>query len=409
MSAKLCALSKLKPIIVCLAMSILVTTIRLSEGSERGTLPSDLIFETINLPLMSKPGNRSYLVRVAATTSKTTVFYTNSDWNVHPLEWSPSGKQFAVILYDDISQICLLNRSGQLQTCMAEKVPNALTELNYMVSWSPDEQKFYYLTFDDDYYTILEADTNTGKTLRAIYKTQFDLADFAPFSWTRMLDYVVINADNPAFDVSALLVKLPTQAGMQSVEPPLELIHPITFQKSTISDPTFAQHFLIPCSFSPQDNYIAAYDEHKSSEPALLFTIMDKQGNERYRLNDANQPIPKRCPAWQNDEQAFYFPVYTKEAEGVFDTSIYKYTLSTNQLAPYYNAPHTLFLSSPLQVSPDGKYLAFETLANPDYKPTEDMPPRASGIGVIEPNNHISYYSSVYVYGRRPVWVPPLQ
>jgi hypothetical protein len=129
-----------------------------------------------------------------------------------PHSWSPDGRLLAVFSYSsglnpnvegtqyvDKTQMCLLDRSGTVARCMAEAPP---LWIRFRATWSADSQKLYYLAgfeSDTDVTRLVEADVNTGETLRTIYsytrdteKTPID-ASLMAMIWSSSLDTIGIN------------------------------------------------------------------------------------------------------------------------------------------------------------------------------------------------------------------------
>ncbi len=387
------------------------------------SLPNSLIFATAKYSPTSN--GRSFLSRIDVATQQAVFFYGNSDWDVLPLTWSSRGTYLAVVFSRDSpqpemreSQVCVLTRLGKLQACMLEKPSIDLVfwgdSIQYTATWSADEKKLYFMSGTFQAHRLIEADVLTGQTIRVVYYENDHYANFTNFSWSSNLSHLIIGADDPAHvahESTSLLIQLSPTNNQQPIST-TDLAQVTPSIDGATASSLSAHHFLVPCPFSPHDTYIAAYDDSFSADKSLEFIIMDQQGTIKYSLDSNNAILPKTCPAWQNDEKALYFPYWdpvnnpSVSSSHPTASSIYRYVLASGQITSYYNGSLPLSIDSPLSVSPDGNYLAFDTGYNPTYVPTGTMPFYADRIAVVGPGNTVNYYADPYTNGSRPVWMP---
>ncbi len=425
---------------VCL-ITIIGSAIVLPVGSvfaqQSLILPAKMVFTTFTeiFPLGAKPRSPAVIEQVDTQTEKVSVFYANPFGDAFAMAWSPSGKSLAVVLAGHIDQtdkivlsdgpndgeahVCILDRAGLLQRCMKQVVSDSLgvsgkgdgLYTNYMpVTWSTDEQKLYFMTgFLPD--KLLESDAQTGQTVRIIYNK----SDMDPdtVTWSPNADYLILSAKDTTASDSAPLVHF--SATGQEVSR-IELVQPLAIPAGAVS-PTIATpdqpHARVPCSFSPRGTYFTTIDS--GDPPPYESDIVDMTGTVRYRLVNTSPraTVPYYCPDWKSDESALYFTPYHDYRTGD-SWLIYQYTLSTGKVEPYYSQPNTLpEINSPFSVSPDGKYLAYETLDNPAYATAFEVPNGTytlSRVVIVGPNNAGPvFFSGPGYVGERPLWVPPLQ
>ena len=400
-------------------------------------LPTSLIFTSYSLSLMSPPGvsgrSPAIIEQVDTKTQKLSIFYTNPFGDAYAMAWSPSGKSLAVVIAGHIDQsgkivasdgsqdfeehVCVLDRSGQLQRCMKEMFYNSLTRSgdystseNYTpVTWSNDEHAIYFTAFDSKGNTaIVESDVQTGDTVRIIY----DKPDMDPdtATWSPNADYLILRTKFVIASESAPLVHF-SATGQELSR--IELVQPLAVPAGAIS-PTIATpdqpHARVPCSFSPRGTYFTTTDSGDS--PPYESDIVDMSSTVRYRLMNTGPGaiVPDYCPDWKPDESALYFGHYTDSSGWL----IYQYTLSTGKVVPYFNSSLAVpEISSPFSVSPDGNYLAYETVDNPAFAAALHVPngvytsPRIVVVGTN--NTGPIFFSGPGYVGERPLWVPPLQ
>ncbi len=395
---------------------------RQASASDRVLLANDMVFEARLIPNL---GHYSFLAHIDSQTQQAVPFYIQPNRNVEPLAWSPSGNQLAVARYGNdlgpLVQICILTRQAQLRVCMEEEPNNQLVFYSpddsatylYNVTWSADEQKLYFISETNNVFRLIESSTDTGETIRTIVSGQDTVQDFTTYSWTTQLDYLIIGAGDRARINHAGTVSLIKLLSQNSPATPMvnELVQIISPPKTSNRFSNRAG-YTVPCPFSPKTNIIPVYEVSPPGISSAQFTLLDKTAKQiqgQIQLNSTTH-IPQSCPSWQVDEKVLYFPysIFDPQTGEPTSTVIEKYTPATNQVVDYYSKKDLPALASPLSVSPNGDYLAYDTYYNPGYKPTGDMFSVAPRIAVIGSNGTLFYYGPPYMSAGSPIWIPPL-
>jgi hypothetical protein len=300
-------------------------TARLQDSTNR--LPSDLIFTTGNAvgDMSWTVSDRNVLARVDAETLEVEPFYYDEKAKlIKAIRWSPQGDLLAVYLQflsSDSSgpirnQLCLVDRSGVLRTCFDDAPPIYGIVENYAVSWSADSQKIYFVAGrqngSQEEYALVEADVNTGRTLRIVYAYPYEIN--LGLSWTPTLSHVITNIG--AFvekDLPRLLINLDTG---QSID-----------LKDVVPEPAILSS--VCPQFSPKGTYAAikaeTFNENMVSHKKLI--LLDKNGHVHLVIEEFSGSGPMEylgCPVWQENEEAFYLIGIT--AEG-YESYVFRYSL----------------------------------------------------------------------------------
>ena len=401
-------------LIVSLAVALIIGTPFVAQASI--VLPDDIIYETwasgtyVNYP---------FLVRLNAHTQQVSLFYARAQSAVHPASWSPKGDMLAILMSNwqtndpNVYHVCILSRAGTLLTCMQDSIEGTIDigipqaeYLNYRtITWSNDEKTLYYVTSQDSVSHFIEADVATGKSVRVLYDNPDidpDSAAPAPNGSALLLNrgglYADINTPN--------LVQISADGSAVHLKVNALLAPPKNNMVQSINSDL--AHKRIFCAFSPKGTYFTAYDSAASPGESIMpyeFDIFDINGHIQYQLKaDSNAIMPyNECPAWTSDESAIFFRNYVADTTGNYSATIYKYTLRTRKVEPYFSIPGVLgIFSSPFSVSPDGVYLFYEAGA------------ADGGLAiatVVGPNNTVMTYPAPFSskISKHPLWVPPLQ
>ncbi len=379
---------------------------------------SNIVFEA---RIALKPDQHSFLAYVDLQNKDASPFFADPNWNIRPLDWSPNGDLLAVAFYSSdltpSTQICILTRQAQLQTCLEDAPSYFLISFSssegedylYHVSWSSDEKKVYFVSGNGYIYRLVEGDTHSGKTLRILYSGHDSIEDFTSYSWTKTLDYLIVGAGDRArvlHSGTASLLRLSASSSSVPLSN-IELVKNVSVQGDNSSGSALRIRRLAPCPFSPKTNSIPFYEITSFGLKVSQFTLSDKTGSRTQNVlqQTAAVHVPQNCPSWQADEKAFYFSysVFDDITGQPISTIIDKYTFGTGQTTDYFNGTNLPALSSPLVVSPDTNYLAYDTFFNPGYVPATGEPPYAPRIAVIGPNNTVSFYGKPYTFANDPV------
>jgi hypothetical protein len=223
---------------------------------------------------------------------------------------------------------------------------------NYQVTWSADGHTIGFVADreiegDNRERVLVEADVNTGQTLRTLYSFPYvrRLTTLQAFAWTPALDAVLVGVQGSSGPQPPLLLDL--HAGTEIPVDTFVLEH---------------QHLGYVCpQFSPNGTYFAAYlyydlDEYNpwgfdfgALSRISQLTIFNRQGQFQASLGDPNDPEMLRfggCPVWLPDEQSFYVRGVQFYEEEIF---IFQYYLSTQQLVQ--RQPISPLVESPLVLS----------------------------------------------------------
>jgi hypothetical protein len=391
-----------------LGLSSPATTVAQSEQR----LPSDLLFSVASEDSLSAPFDT--LVRMDAQTLHNSTFFVDSSASIRALSWSPQARLLAILRnrHTDEVEICVIARSGQLQTCFEDTISQyALGELaqDYTVTWSTDEQRVSFIAEHSRILSLIEGDALTGKTRQIIYQLPQTYGEIPPhIHWTPSLDSVAIYQGRYPYisDYSELIeIRRVTLVDLQSG------------RETELNTHIPELGYLSFCEgFSPSGDYLVArvyIDEYLpdfiAANPILSALVVVGKGGRlvstidlgqlsQYELNWAH------CPAWQAQEDSFYFLAgsWDNDPATVDKTSIFRYSLLSNELMELKRfGPETGpgFPSDPLIPSPDGTSIAFQ------FKDASAM----SEIAVLLPGGEIVRFNEPYSRGAYPLWIPSLE
>jgi hypothetical protein len=382
--------------------------------AQQGALPADLIItvpQSHDLPWQNQPHNR--LVRVDADTLEMTPFYTDEvAVEVRALDWSPQRDKLAIYRRNPSAdehvftrELCIINTSGSLLRCVQDR-PSSFwayqnEEDDYHVTWSVDEQTIIFVADreiegNNRERVLVEADVNTGETLRVLYRSPYVYRKNAPhaFAWTSTLDAVLVGVGGSSTDPA--LVDL--QTGIET--------HINTWVPEH-------QELAGVCSgFSPNGAYLAAtlvYDLDEYNPWGLDLgaaheiyhpVIMDRAGQIQASLGDpgiGDLTSFWGCPIWLPDGQSFYIQGWRNNLEQETAVRfIYQYFLATQQLVEY--RPISDIITSPLVLAPDNHTLTYSAPISPDAG--LDLV-----VSVLFPDGNASSFKE-YDYSAFPVWGP---
>lgn len=368
-------------------------------------LSADLIFSTAQIKPNEPPQTHNILARLDAATSEVSPFYTDaSAVYLKALAWSPDGKllAFLQVTFDGRNyptQLCLLDQSGAAQGCFDEAPIGYFSVYNpNTITWSPAGDRLYFVSGDASARRLVEADVATHKTLRTIYEYPVpdnQMTNPPTLAWTDDLAYLTIGAGDPTRvqqGMPVLLVDLSTQKTV-------DLAH--------ISGATGGSPFVVCPFFSPQGTYLTAHNFDVPETPSQpQFLILNQQGAIVSTITPTEplNVLPRSCPAWQQDERAFYFPLTQGDAQAS-NLRILKYSLDTSQFSTVYNSGQLTNLAeatvnSRLALSPDEQFLVFDS----PYDPTISDGTQVTVISLGQSTPTLRRYSAPFRFSSDPLW-----
>ena len=301
-------------------------------------LPADLIYAT-TITEAGEP--HKAFVRVDAVTLQTSLFYVDDATSIRPLSWSPQLNYLAFLRYSSGGrywEVCLLTRDGTLHTCLEDRIVDHFFSYRgaaYNVTWSPDERHIYFVA---DYATfnwqtelhesdpgepeiwsasLLEADVQTGQTVRTIYQTPAREEQPPPLIyWSPDLRYIRTVVPGQGLVVIDLLD---------------EASHELPGEIEGVGSLSYCPWF------SPHGSYLSAV-VYGESRTALGLAIIDAHGTiiqvigaDRLAEIDAARP---GCPVWHETGVYFVDGVLTNGGYDEHTThSLLAYSLAEDRLA----------------------------------------------------------------------------
>ena len=392
-------------IFALLSFGLILSPIAASDRLQaQSVLSGDLLFTTGQLNANGIPGSRNILARLDRRTGQAIAWYSDpSAVYLKAVSWSPQGDLLAFVRaeFDGKrypAQLCLLNRSGARQRCFTDTPVGYSSVYNdYLVTWSGDGKRLYFASGDDKTRRLIEAEVSTGRTLRVLY--EYDLQDNElenppVLAWTNDLSYLTLGAgDNTRVQqgLPVFMVDLKTQQR-------IDLVH--------IRGASGSSLFVVCPYFSPQGMYLTAYNFDVPETPAIpQFLILDKQVNilSIVKPSAPFNASPQGCPAWQKDENAFYFDV-AQATEQASTLSIVKYTLQSRQFMWYFqsgalNDLAEATVNSHLSLSPDEAFLAFVSPFDPGVK-------LGTQVTIISATGGLQRYRLPFRFSSDPIWIP---
>ncbi len=370
-------------------------------------LPADLIFSTGTADTNALPQTHNVLARLDAGTGQVSAFYTDeSAVFLKALAWSPDGSRLAYlrVQYDGrrySAQICVLSWRGVSEGCFDDAPVGYFSVYNpQRVTWSADGERLYFVGGDETARRLLEADLVTRKTLRIVYEYPVpdNQMDNPPvLAWTNDLAYLTLGAGDHTRVQQGLPVLLVALNGGQTVD----LAH--------IPGTEGSSPFVVCPFFSPAGTYLTAYNFDVPETPSQpQFLILDNRG----AIVSASEPaapfdvLPTTCPAWQSDESAFYFPV-AQRSQQASTLRILKYSLDNQQFSLAYDSGQLNDLAeatviSPLLLSPDEQFLAFDS----PFNPAVSSGAQVTVIALTPTAQPLRRYSVPFRFSADPLWSP---
>lgn len=182
-------------------------------NAQSDQLPTDLLFAALK-------NGEMVILRIDAKTLVQSVFYKDSDPNVYstmPIKWSPDGQKLLIsrgLRTPYMTQLCLLTREAILLRCFGEiphLIRDELTNENQsnLITWSADSRKVYFASVKDSSIRLIEADTETGRTLQVLHTAPIteDLGYERTFlSWTSDLNLI---GENLGSSINATTQRFP--------------------------------------------------------------------------------------------------------------------------------------------------------------------------------------------------------
>jgi hypothetical protein len=385
----------------CTAVGILMLS-RQSVFAQAQLEPTGLLFIRSNMDVnvdraiyLLDPANLQYSV----FTSK--IVFT-------PKKWSPSGQTLVGTTYVEGGvRFCLVNRYGQSPRCMQDFSRDDYLREKSDFTWSSDETKVYFIVLPgDDTWRFIEADANTGKTLRILVNhTITTWKQYNRFTWTPDLNRLLLYADlitgyEDAY--SAEIIEIPpntftTPTLIRRLGKAETLVTSPSVESAAIYNATTT--FRI-CPFSPNGKYFIGVQVPDMPESSIQFYLLfDNQGRLVKQIEFAQLPN-RKCPQWDLTGDSFYFSewVWDHTQMRLTKTWIYRHFIVTNKTQLVYSGQDTM--ASDFYPSPDGSMFAF-------YFPYGAYP---HFIGISYPDNSTKYYSQEGYrdYYSGLVWIPPL-
>jgi hypothetical protein len=384
-------------------------------------VPNDLIFTTstdsINADCLAQfkshlqaveiyyarlPCYRNALAWLDGATMTASVWYTVPEiFDVRALEWSPDGNMLAIYQQkavsdnpdENMAEICLLNRSGQIMECMDERPAPVYTSPYYIdtatITWSPDSTRLYFMVYTDlpdvvntmQEYRLVEADAVTGQTLRTVYQYQLTIEDLPEYEVQHLLlspglTHVFVNAGIAIDGGRHLLVNLYTGQNwsLEQIDLPENWTRRMTYG-------------IEPC-FSPDGRSLAlsvnVMDEARQVAVERRIIIFSVDGRQKY-------VSPVDVKGWFLDWSADNRSVILIDENG----QIYRYDFIDNtliRLAKYNDAFLNPFIRA--SISPNNLFFV------------QDDSLENEQIRVFDLDGQIYDIKEPFLYAMLPLWIP---
>jgi Tol biopolymer transport system component len=272
------------------------------------------------------------LIYVDHRTQTTKFFYTDADFPfMRPLSWSPQGDLFLFFRETRrsdrayMSELCLLNRQGVLQRCLAD---NAVDYGNHFYDqlgqtiWSADGKYVYFLAYSGNFQRMrfVEAEVATGATNRVLYevpensKTNF-------LATSKDLDYLMTNTGELGGEGTPELIDLATKKAT-----PFNTLNSIE-----------SKRFLC-LGFSPNSQYLTVRNLADDNKPVMEIINLQGQVVRTITGFDGGGLFEMSCPIWQVDSNTLYFQALNVDFNS--DESrffrVLRYSLSQQKLSVVY-------------------------------------------------------------------------
>lgn len=375
-------------------VTILLCNVRVI--SQTHYLPSDLIF-----PVEDLQGNQTSLMRIDAQTMSAVEFYSEPSTviSLQGLKWSPDGRKLAIARRTETTlvQVCVLNRDGLMQQCMAETTSFAATLDSLM--WSDDGKRLYfavqkYISPSDEMTArLIEADALTGQTIRILHEVP-NVNYTLTYVWNADLSSVLIGNMEGRRASQAPLLQLFRFTEVLQAPSQIDILSTIPIYR-----------FMYLCrQASPSGMFFAFIEGDERSVLGNAITIVDTQGKLVVRIDSllGASKIDVTCPVWSWNEEALYF-LAGKTGEPL---ALVKYSLIEHSATLYYQPPENTFgepikgLNPPYALSYDNGWIAGRQYVYRDG-PTWQ-------VAVLGPNGEYHTFLGNWRSAGFPLWMPPL-
>jgi WD40 repeat protein len=240
------------------------------------------------------------LIYIDPHTQRSRIFYADQKGAfLRPLSWSPKGDLF--LFFREVYktnqgwtiELCLLNRQGVLQRCIAANAVNYYDDADRLAAtqWSEDGRYVYLFAEYEDgrRERYVEAEVATGAISRMLYDVpgRFD-SDFMAIS--KNLRYLLTKTDTAENANKPYLIDLATKEAI-----------PFNSGLSGESGRFFC------LGFSPNSQYLVIRNLADDAKPVMeivnlqgevVHTIIGPEGEGLFYMS---------CPTWQADSNSLYF------------------------------------------------------------------------------------------------------
>jgi Tol biopolymer transport system component len=381
-----------------------------TAGIQMLPLPQEIVY--LEVDYGQQPVNFR-LSRIDSQSMKSVPFYSDSQYPVYPVAWSPTGQFLAIlrILNSVQAELCVLTREGKLFICMKQSVNRDTFSgksggVPFDLQWSRDEKSIFFVSVDSasvEGYTFYESSTETGETLRVIYRGQLDNR-YAVLSWNPDHDVIVegveeIFLENAAHAIN--FVQIDSKEMGKSIKIPFRYEVPSLNTKGSSSDEI--PHVLTVCPFSPKGTYVAAYDVFARNPQ--IFALLNKRAEFiRSIQRDSGIPIPVGCPVWLQDDSSFIY----RTASG--NDRFFRYDIATNSVELVFEVEGGFVTNGDFKLAENQKFLMNVSLQSVNVnKPNENIPQYLQKIVVVGPKSTLLMIGNQFSDSLYPLWVPPLK
>ena len=363
-----------------------------AQGEANVSLPADLIFNIAGDALNT-------LGRITGQTGEFSIFYRNAEASmVLPLHWSPDGRLLVVLLRSGTGEtaapptykLCLLDREGNLQTCMVDapyiNLDVGMVQWWMPVSWSADSRYVYFVTnygWETTWLDrwpkacLVEADAVTGQTVRDVFCFPKKVRSLI---WSPTLDYVVTD---PVITRESVFISLEDGTTLDLYK---------TFGTENARG-------LIACpQISPRGSFLVLMANDRDVLAGDTVVIVDRHGKlvqEVHETQDEHEFSTGCGIAWTRDESAFYTGGRILDS---YEHDVFRYSTATGTLEIFYSwevySEDTFY--GPLAPSPAEECLA-GTQGTPDGSQV-----------VVLCDGKLIHPDIPYEISDNPLWVPPL-
>lgn len=352
------------------------------------------------------------ILMAAPALAQVTTFYTDEAASVIPVSWSPSGQYLAIFrdTFQDVIQLCLLDRAGQMKGCFDEGVSRyAYTDLaeNYTVTWSDDERHAYFVVERDRLVRFVEADVRTGAVQRTIHEADGYYEHPSLIHWTPTGTHLAIySGDEAPFRYTsdyedAVAIR------------PVSIVSLQTGQQTPLRTGASDGDFYYFCEgFSPEGDYLTARSYRDVRFPAssvtgpmltgLVFVDMTGEIVRSISQSELEQFNIEwvHCPTWLTEEAVYFLAGgWTDNALSVKNTAIYRYSLPediVSEIKVIEAGDGSKWLTGPLVLSQNGTFIAFS------FRDAAVL----NEVAVLLPSGEVAQISDPNVSSIKPLWLP---